>query len=894
MNHFSKFCYLIVTSIILYNCSSEPSRAIPIEKKPLNISVEKSENPPQISITPFAGPDIVPSPACLAVSPSGEVYVGVDMMGSLGKEPNKGSIVKLIDSDSDGKADLYSEYAKVDNPRGIISLGDQLFVLHTTFSKETGIATGMDLVVFEDKNHDDVADGPAKPIIQNICSPAYIIKRGTDHATNGIRMGIDGWIYIAVGDFGFHDAVDRSGTKLTMLGGGIVRVRPDGTEMEIYTHGMRNIYDVAIDPYMNIYTRGNTNDGGGWNVRFAHHIQSGEYGYPVLFKHFTNEIIPALVDVGGGSGTGALFMDDEQWPKEYNQVPMMADWGRSELFIHRLTPDGASFKQTEEKFIILPQITDLDIDASGQLFMSAWDGAGYSGNPDKGFVVRAIPKNWKRKILPNITKLSVNELAELLKEKSAKIRLTAQQELITRAKDKSWFLKLFSNPVKKASKAAWNIASDTSLSLDTRVAAIFTYSQINDKRTIDNLVQLSHEKAVKEFALKALTDRKSRLENVPLEPFIESLNDPSERVQAAAIIGLGRLGKKEAAKALLQIPVPSNAVAPEKGTEGPHATPNAPIIPAHLAVKALVSINAVNACIETIKNEESALALWALKYMHNDSAVNGLIEAYETSTNKLFKRNVLTTLSRLYKKEAPYDGSWWWSTRPDTYGPYYKGITWESSSKIEGFLTKSWKNASANEKEFFADLNDKHSMGIVAFGGKEKIIVREEKKIDLEKIKNKKGEIGKTSVEDVMIAISKIKGDANQGEQLFIQQGCVACHSIKKGEALKGPYMGQIGSIMARDQIAESILKPSASISQGFATVLIVTKKEESYAGFITSETSEKVVMRNIAGEEFTLKINDILTREELATSMMPSGLVNSLSFEEFASLITYLENQKK
>ena len=602
-NHLSKFLLLVIVAITLHNCKSESSKTISIEDKPTNVKIDSDKNPEEISITPFAGSDIVPSPACLAVAPSGEVYVGVDMIGSLGKEPNKGSIIKLIDSNNDGTADLYSEFAKVDNPRGIISLGDQLFVLHTIFSKETGIATGMDLVVFEDKNHDNVADGPSKPIIKNICSPTYLIKRGTDHAANGIQMGIDGWIYIAVGDFGFHNAEDRSGTKLTMLGGGIVRVRPNGTEMEIYTHGMRNIYDVAIDPYMNIYTRGNTNDGGGWNVRFAHHIQSGEYGYPVLFKHFTNEIIPALVDVGGGSGTGALFMDDEQWPEKYNKVPMMADWGRSQLFIHRMTKDGASFKQTEEKFIKLAQITDLDVDASGQLFMSAWDGAGYSGNPDKGFVVRAIPKNWKHKIFPKLTELSIKDLAELLKEKSAKIRLSAQQELITR-------------PSKKASKAALDIASNTNFSLDTRVAAIFAYAQINAEGTIDNLIQLSNENTVKEFTLKALTDRKSRLENVPLAPFIEALNDPSERIQAAAIIGLGRLGKVEAANALLQVPVPEPTVVLITETEGPHATPNAPIIPAHLAVKSLVSINAINECIEAVKNDESTLALWALKYMY--------------------------------------------------------------------------------------------------------------------------------------------------------------------------------------------------------------------------------------------------------------------------------------
>ncbi len=222
-----------------------------------------SADPDELVITNFAGPDLTPSPSCLAVAPTGEVYVGVDMIGSLGKTPGKGYIIKLVDSNNDGKVDRHTKFAMADNPRGIISQGDQLFVLHTTFSAETGVASGMDLVVFEDKNHDGVADGPSKPLIQNISSPKFLQSRGTDHSTNGIRMGIDGWIYIAVGDFGFHGAVDRSGKKLTQLGGGIVRVRPDGTEMEVYSHGMRNIYDVAIDPYMNIFTRDNTNDGGG-------------------------------------------------------------------------------------------------------------------------------------------------------------------------------------------------------------------------------------------------------------------------------------------------------------------------------------------------------------------------------------------------------------------------------------------------------------------------------------------------------------------------------------------------------------------------------------------------------------------------------------------------------
>ena len=354
---------------------------------------------------------------------------------------------------------------------------------------------------------------------------------------------------------------------------------------------------------------------------------------------------------------------------------------------------------------------------------------------------------------------------------------------------------------------------------------------------------------------------------------------------------MGRLG---AAKALLQTKVPTGTSSPAKGTEGPHATPNSPIIPAHLAVRALISINAVDACVQAVKKEESALALWALKYMHSSKAVNGLIAAHKASKNEKFKKQILVTLSRLYKQEAPYDGSWWWSTRPDTHGPYYKAITWKSSSKIKAILKKEFKKANKQGKVFFADLNAKHRMGITEFGGEEKVAVKTGKKIDLEKIKNKKGQIGKSSIEDVMLAIEKIKGDPKVGEKLFTQQGCIACHSIKKGEALKGPYMGQIGSIMARDQIAESILKPNASISQGFASVLITAKNDKIYSGFITAETAEKVTMRNITGAEFVIKTKDIISRKEFETSMMPPGLANSLSFEEFASLITYLSLQKK
>ncbi|WP_245802823.1 DUF7133 domain-containing protein [Cyclobacterium lianum] len=871
-------------SIIL---ACKPERKVEVIESTTSSSLDSLSQtlgwPEELAVQAFSGPELTPSPACLAVSPYGEVYVGVDAIGSLGKTPGKGRIVKLLDVNNDGVADENTVFAEVDNPRGIIPLGDKLFVLHTVFSMEDSLATGMDLVVFEDKDKDGVADGPSKPLIQHISSPKFLQGRGTDHATNGIRLGIDGWIYIAVGDFGFHGAVDREGNEMTMLGGGILRVRPDGTEMEVYTHGLRNIYDVAIDPYMNMFTRGNTNDGGGWNIRFIHQIQTGEYGYPVLFKHFTEEIIPALVDVGGGSGTGALFMDDERWPEAYNNVPMMADWGRNQLYIHRVTADGPSYTQEEEEFFKLPQITDLDIDGSGRMFMAAWDGAGYSGNDEKGFVVRVVPKVLEFSEMPDLVSADEDDLAELLTEGSATVRLYAQQELVRRGTD-------------EAASEAWEIASDGQAPDYARVAAMYAFSQINGVSGLDDMMGLLDDPAMKEYAIRAVTDRKAYLNELSIEPFVEALADADPRVRAAAIIALGRIGDVAAVSHLMEIEVPDSFQAPAFGEEGPHARPNAEIIIPHLAVRALVQLGADQEIIEEVGSGNSDLALWALRYMHTKEAVEGLIARYNgAGTEDMeLKNGILTVLARLYTKEAPYDGSWWWGTRPDTHGPYYKSVLWSASPRIKELFQQLWDNGTQNDKDFIAMLNQKNRMGITEFGGDYTVTeVLEEPEVDLEKIKNQKGQIGESSIEDILLAMQEIKGEAVKGKAIFEQQGCKACHSIEKGEQMKGPFMGQIGSIMTREQIAESILKPDASISQGFATVMINTKDDKTYVGFVTEESADRLVIRNIAGQAFTLSADNIKDREEMENSMMPAGLANALSYEEFASLITYLSEQK-
>lgn len=827
--------------------------------------------PSDLVSTRYAGNDLTPCPSCLSAAPNGDLFVGVDLNGSLGKGASKGRIVKLLDSNNDGKADRSTVFAKVDNPRGLMAVGDRLYVLHTVIPKKTGVMSGMHLSVFTDANHDGVADGPGKRLIKNISSLKSNQSRGADHTTNGIRMGIDGWIYIAVGDFGFVDAEGTDGTKLTQLGGGILRIRPDGTEMEVYTHGLRNIYDVAIDPFMNIFTRGNTNDGGGWNVRFIHQIQSGEYGYPVLFKNFTDEVIPALADLGGGSGTGALYFQEPTWPAKYNNVPMMGDWGRNQLFIHRLTKDGPSFTQKQENFIRCSQLTDVDVDGSGRMYLSAWEGAGYKGNPMKGYVQRVVPQGWKYLPFPRLSELSDKALVKGLRSASATARLHVSQELLSRPPS--------------VATAVLEVAADRAASRESRVAALYTYAQMLGEKAAPKLATLSKDADIREWALRALADRRGNLSKIPVDLFLAGLMDKDPRVQVVAAVGVGRIGKMKLAKDLLAVaipPVPQGASKQKGHQGGPHATPHSEVILPHVAVQSLIQLHAVDDCLTAIEGPSQDGALWALRWMHDPKVVDGVISKLQTSKDPALHKKLLTVLARLYQKEAGYDGSWWWSTRPDTRGPYYVPVKWSESEKIEKVFRAAWDGSDATQKSFLTTLANQHRMNLNGIG-----------KVEVVKkgSKSKKGEVGRTAIEDVIVALGKHKGNAKKGKQVLSTLSCVACHNLNPGDPIKGPDFLKMGAKLSRDQIAEAILKPAATIADSWVTVTM--KDGSQHQGTLVSKSKEQVVIHNIAGIPTTLKASDVKSISKQTSTVMAPGLANELSLKQFSDLIEYLHSKK-
>jgi putative heme-binding domain-containing protein len=284
-----------------------------------------------------------------------------------------------------------------------------------------------------------------------------------------------------------------------------------------------------------------------------------------------------------------------------------------------------------------------------------------------------------------------------------------------------------------------------------------------------------------------------------------------------------------------------------------------------------------------------------LASLHEEKAADGLLEKLKADMSPVLRPKLITTLARLYQQEAPFDGSWWWSTRPDTRGPYYKPVTWSASPRIAAALEAETMRATPAQRDFLARLNDSHRLGLAKLGTRAPAAapVANAPTIDLSKISKKAGAVATTPLEDIIIAVDRLRPNPARGEALFTQQGCVACHALQAGGPSLGPFMGQIGSIMNTGQIAMAILRPSDTISQGFQTVSLTLKDGSVRTGFASETTAEKIVLRDMTGAVSTVLTADVKEEKHLPASMMPEGLANALSLDDFAALVHFLAQKK-
>ena len=987
--------------------------------------------PEGFKVVTFAKPPQITYPTGVAASGNGEVYVSVDLNSSLDQKANRGKIVKCVDTDDDGVADRFTDFVPdIDSPRSSCFVGDTLYVVNPPF-----------LSAFRDKDNDGIADEK----VQLVTGMGFDLSfRGADHTSNGVRMGIDGWLYLAIGDYGYVEAKGRDGSTLHLRGGGVIRVRPDGTELENYALYARNIYDIAVSPKLDIFSRDNTNDGKGWNTRLHHFVSLGNHGYPRLYKNFPAEHMPPLADYGGGSGTGSYWLDEPGFPEAFTDALYTCDFTTQHVYVHRLTPHEGTFNVTQDSFYKIKAI-DMDADGNSRIYVSDWKNGGYRfSRPDVGSVsLITFPGKTAAKF-PDLAKASDADLLRHIVSDSAVCRINTQHEILKRG-------------------AAGHIddlgglAADKSVHLYGRIAALFTLKQMAAASANSTIARLTDDETIREWAYRALADRKRQTGGVNSALFVKALRDKNPRVRLQAIIGLARLGNPH--KSLLNI-----AAEPVDNSPKNRVYSNNKIIP-HIARKALVETGATQICLDGISNEQTRqAALAALQEMHNAKAVDGLIQQLQETTNSPLNTGILAALSRLYHVDKRWDGKRWWSTRPDDRGPYFEPVEWEASPRIsaaiktgfnrldisykpqviaslkfnridlaalgidtridealafiasaslgtiaieplrkaaldrerdtkvrsesfnalsritgnEAFNTQlaiisEWQKHSADQKSFAPTVREfiyepshlgrpkvlrdaarkqKGAAKIVTYrialqleqsplandylrGIMGNIIRRGAKNAELltaigdsgsesyremvaTAAKSKDASFSKTALaalvklnaapatgdddkrrivqlghNEATALLLQARGDAALGSLLFARQACIACHTTSQDQPQKGPYLGDAGKKWKRADLIQSILKPSAVVSQGFQTQWFELKNGTTLEGFVTGEKDGVVDLRNIAGIVQRVKRSDVAKSGTRTTSMMPEGLAAGLTVKEMASLLDYMQSLK-
>jgi putative heme-binding domain-containing protein len=146
------------------------------------------------------------------------------------------------------------------------------------------------------------------------------------------------------------------------------------------------------------------------------------------------------------------------------------------------------------------------------------------------------------------------------------------------------------------------------------------------------------------------------------------------------------------------------------------------------------------------------------------------------------------------------------------------------------------------------------------------------------------------------VELLKMRSDSANGEKIFYRQqpGCAACHTVRKKGGQVGPDLSEIGTKLAKEAIVEAILEPSAGISVGYETFSVELKSGDEAYGLLVSDSATEIAIKDAKGIVNHYKKSEVANKRKLKVSLMPTGLQQGMSAQEFADLVAFLSGLKK
>jgi quinoprotein glucose dehydrogenase len=373
----------------------------------------------------------------------------------------KEKVYRVEDISGDGVADrsqlVVDDFHEeiTDVAGGIFADGNDLYV-----------AVAPDLWRMTDKNGDGIPDE------KKSISHGYGVHVGfSGHGMSGVKMGPDGRLYWQIGDIGFNGG-GPDGKKWEHPNSGVIaRSNPDGSDFEIFAHGLRNTHQFVFDEYGNIISEDNDGDHAGEKERLVYIVngsdagwrsnwQYGKYRDPAnnTYKVWMDEkmylprfegqaayITPCISNFVSGPA-GVVYNPGTALGPKYKQTFFVAEFvgnpASSGIHSFKLKPQGATFELGEHKKVLGGILaTGLDFGPDGSLYVADWiDGW---GTHDYGRIwkldqangaTEALRKEVKTLLAADFSEKNVTELGNLLRHEDMRIRQKAQFALAKRGK----------------------------------------------------------------------------------------------------------------------------------------------------------------------------------------------------------------------------------------------------------------------------------------------------------------------------------------------------------------------------------------------------------------------------------------------------------------------------
>lgn len=144
-------------------------------------------------------------------------------------------------------------------------------------------------------------------------------------------------------------------------------------------------------------------------------------------------------------------------------------------------------------------------------------------------------------------------------------------------------------------------------------------------------------------------------------------------------------------------------------------------------------------------------------------------------------------------------------------------------------------------------------------------------------------------IDQYLAEVQNDNGSPYEGKKLFVQH-CGRCHRLYQNGETVGPDLTSYQRTDVRMMMLH-IVNPSAEIREGYENTLFALDDGRIINGVVKEQDNRQVVIRTAEGNDIRIEIDSIESRKAVPQSLMPTGLLDSLTPQQRRDLFAFLRS---